>query len=338
MTLQERVEALLQLGTYLLESPSDLEVATRQAFLHNRWFSIENTTIAIESVARHFLSADNLKDWIATYPISDDITPQRVGIIMAGNIPMVGFHDMLCVFVAGHHAKIKLSDKDKILIPFCIKALSEIDERTAVYFEQVDRMKEIDVIIATGSNNSARYFKTYFGKYPNIIRKSRNGVAVLHGNESEEQLHELGKDIFTHFGLGCRNVSKFYVPRGYDFNNLYRMLLSYESVNHHNKYKNNYDYNLTILILNQVKHTQTSCVLLIESEVIASKIAELYYEYYDDVATLENSLSSRLEEIQCIVSEKKLNNLKTFPLGYAQRPSLSDYADGVDTMAFLVAL
>ena len=171
-------------------------------------------------------------------------------------------------------------------------------------------MKEIDAIIATGSNNSARYFKSYFGKYPHIIRRSRNGVGVLHGDESAEQLHELGKDIFTYFGLGCRNVSKLYVPKGYDFHKFYKMLLSYESVNHHNKYKNNYDYNLTILILNQVKHTQTSCVLLIESEVIASKIAELYYEYYDNTIELENSLASRAEEIQCIGVRNTLKIIK----------------------------
>lgn len=339
MTVQERIEVLIKLGERLLSNDEQLDLAIHQAYLNNKWFTKENSRKAIHSIAKQFLQKEVLTNWLKKYDLADTTpNPQKVGIIMAGNIPMVGFHDLLCVFITGHIAHIKLSDKDRFLIPYCIKTLIEIDARTQPYFKTIERLQNFDAVIATGSNNSARYFEAYFGKYPHIIRKNRNAVAVLNGTESTAELKALGNDIFAYFGLGCRNVSKLYLPKGYDFAALDEMFQFNHEICYHNKYKNNYDYNLTLLILNKIQHIQTSSVLLIESDSLTSRIAELYYEYYEDASDLNQKLTKKEGEIQCIVSKMELAYPNKFDLGQAQQPRLSDYADGVDTLAFLLEI
>ena len=264
---------------------------------------------------------------------------KRVGLVLAGNIPLVGFHDILCVFVAGHQSVIKLSDKDPFLLPMLLDFLKEIDAQTAAYFSTTtERLGGFDAVIATGSNNSARYFEAYFGKYPNIIRKNRNAVGILRGTETAEELRLLGNDILQYFGLGCRNVSKLYLPKGYNFTLLLETLHERNDIVLHDKYKNNFDYNFTLLILNKIKYESNGCLLMREAEEIASPISMVYYEFYDDLKGLSKTLQAKKEEIQLVVASSPIENLKTFNFGEAQKPSLSDYADGVDTLQFLINL
>ncbi len=338
MILKERIESLIQLGKELTPENERLQAVVNRTYHNNSWFTVENQWKAIEAIAHNFLKRDILESWIASYNIPDEpIHMKSVCLVLAGNIPLVGFHDILCVFVAGHKAKIKASDKDPFLIPFIIQNLTEINPLVKEYFELVQGiMKDFDTVIATGSNNSARYFEAFFGKYPHIIRKNRNAVAVLQGNETADDLMKLGEDVFTYFGLGCRNVSKIYLPRNYEFNPLLEALHEYREIVLHDKYKNNFDYQFTLLILNKVKYQGNGCILMIEIPEIASPIALLHYEYYDDFEMLQLELNGRKDDIQCVVSNTPVEGLPSFKFGEAQKPSINDYADGVDTMAFLL--
>jgi hypothetical protein len=254
---------------------------------------------------------------------------------MAGNIPLVGFHDWLAVIMTGHTAVIKLSEKDNALFPFLLERLKTIDERTTDWTIQVERLQDFDAVIATGSNNTARYFETYFAKYPHIIRKNRNSVAILTGAESDEDLKRLGIDIFRYFGLGCRNVSKLYIPKNYDLPHLLKVLDIYSDIQNHNKYRNNLDYNRALLLLNQMPHLTNDCIIFQENEALISRIGVIHYEYYDDTETLKEKLSKEKENIQCIVSALPIPPFKTILFGETQSPSLFDYPDEVDCIDFL---
>ena len=216
MNLEDRIKALVELGSFLAAKPPELDAAVRRAYAENRWFIPENSYASVEAIRKEFLSETALREWASHYDL-ENTKPRAVGLILAGNIPLVGFHDMLAVFMSGHIAKLKLSDKDSALMKLMVETLAQINPKTKAYLIIVGRLENFDAVIATGSDNTARYFETYFGKYPNIIRHNRNSVAVLTGKESLEELHALGRDIFTYFGLGCRNVSKIFVPQGYDF-------------------------------------------------------------------------------------------------------------------------
>ena len=339
MTLSERIDALSALGKRLIEPSEQLDAVVRRTAFNNAWFTAENQQKAILEIATHFLDKEKLEKWVEKYSFEAHLTPKRIGLVLAGNIPLVGFHDILCVFISGNIAKIKISDKDPYLLPYLLQVLKEIDPRTADFFQITERfLKDFDAVIATGSNNSARYFDAYFGKYPHIIRKNRNAVAILRGSETAEDLALLGEDVFTYFGLGCRNVSKIYVPQGYNFHPFLEAMHEYREIVMHDKYKNNFDYNFTILILNKIKHEANGCILMRESTYLASPIAMLYYEYYDDLTDLKINLWQRRDEIQLIVAKEKVEGLPSFYFGEAQKPSLSDYADGVDTLDFLIKL
>ncbi|MCP3927507.1 MAG: acyl-CoA reductase [Bacteroidetes bacterium] len=339
MNLKERIETLLQLGEHLRQEDDFLKAVMHQTYHNNKWFTIENQEDAVEAIAHQFLSEEKLQKWLEPYSLLDEGNSNfRVGLVMAGNIPLVGFHDLLCVFVAGFRARIKLSEKDKYLLPYIFKILESINPGTKQYFEIVETLSDFDAVIATGSNNSARYFESYFGKYPNIIRKNRNGIAVLTGNETQEELIAFGKDIFQFYGLGCRNVSKLYVPEGYAFELLLEALHEYKEIVLHSKYKNNFDYNYALYILNRIPYQANGCILLTENEAIPSRIASLHYEYYSDNKQLGEELHLKQTEIQCIVSKNDSFSLTTIPFGKAQQPELWDYADGVDTMEWLATL
>ncbi len=343
MTLTERLDLLAELGHYLRSGGDEaLASAIQQSFIENRWFTEENTRSALQALATSMLDAELLISWAAAYPITTHLHPQiTVGLVMAGNIPLVGFHDWLCVFVAGQRAKVKLSDKDKHLLPLLVQKMGTWNFESWEYTEFVpenEPLKGVDAIIATGSNNTARYFEQYFSKYPHVIRHNRNGIAVLNGQETIADLYALGRDIFTFFGLGCRNVSKLYVPRGYNFEPLLEALHEYRELIHHNKYKNNFDYNFTLYILNQMPYLNNGCLLLREDPSLQARIASVHYEYYDDVSTLEKALQTQQTDIQCIVSNMPLAGLAALPFGKTQEPGLADYPDGVDVMTFLTSL
>ena len=329
---------LNRLGDHLLGEDDFLRAIMNRSYHNNHWFTIANQERAVRSIAEEMLDRQKLDGWISAYDVKDPTDPKTVGLVLAGNIPLVGFHDWLCTFAAGHRAKIKLSEKDQFLMPYLIKLLTNYDERVADYVSFVEKLKGFDAVIATGSNNSSRYFEAYFGKYPHIIRKNRNAIGVLDGTETAKELEALGEDIFRYFGLGCRNVAKIYVPEGYDFDPLLEALHEFRDVILHTKYKNNFDYNYSIFVLNKVPYLANGCILLTENTAIASHIAGLYYETYSDRETLNRELAERADEIQCAVSHHPVPGVPTFGFGQAQQPALSDYADGVDTMNFLQSL
>lgn len=339
MTLEERIDLLTRLGESLQEDSEAYQAAVRLAGLHNGWFTKTNVKKALSEIQTAFLEPSILKTANQFYPkLEAGLDPQAIGLVLAGNIPAVGFHDILCVFLSGHKALIKPSSKDKYLIHFLIQSLYNLDERAKQYLEIVPMLKGMDAVIATGSNNSALYFEQYFSKYQHIIRKNRNAVAILDGNETDEELAQLGNDIFNYFGLGCRSVSKLYLAQDYDTNRLMKALDEFGDIMGHNKYKNNYDYNRSIYLLNQVPHLTNDCIMLLENENLVSRIATLHYETYTDEEALKNKILQQQEGTQCISTKLNLSWVDTVNLGYTQSPSLWDYADNVDTLDFLLNL
>lgn len=338
MNLPERIAVLSQLGDKLKEPNDYLEAVMHRTKYNNAWFTIENQQKAIDAIAENFLDGAHLEEWVNSYKLEEEVEPKTIGLVMAGNIPLVGFHDVLSVFISGHKSLIKLSDKDRFLLPYLIKLLGEFNASTAPYFQFTERLKDFDAVIATGSNNSARYFQTYFGKVPNIIRKNRNAIAILRGDETTEDLSLLANDIVQYFGLGCRNVSKIYVPEGYDFQLLLERLHEHRQIVMHHKYKNNFDYNLALLMMNRDIYWNNGCIIMMENKAIASKIAMLHFEYYKNTTDLSTELAIHKDSIQCIAAKEDVAGLETVAFGQAQHPRLNDYADGVDTLQFLSTL
>lgn len=332
MKIQYRIDLLADLGKYILSADELWMAAKEKAGLENGWFTPEFVQKATEQIATRFLSKDVLLQWAAAYQLPDEPAPQKqIGIVMAGNIPLVGFHDFLCVFISGHLALIKTSSKDNALIRHLTDKLIEWEPAVAQRVEYADMLKGCDAYIATGSNNSSRYFEYYFSKYPHIIRRNRTAAALLTGNEGPEELEQLADDVFLYFGLGCRNVTKLYVPREYDFLPLLTAFKKYNYLADHHKYKNNYDYNLALHILNNQFYMSSEALIIVETPSLFSPISQLHYEYYDQAADVVKALKGH-GELQCLVGRGYMG------FGQAQYPSLTDYADGVDTIAFLQSL
>ncbi|MEY4293227.1 MAG: hypothetical protein RIQ61_1625 [Bacteroidota bacterium] len=326
--INHKIELLTRLKDYMLSNDEDWLSIQSLAINKNSWFTQEHISGAIASIANNYLVKEDLIAWCAQYKLS--ASNKVLGIVMAGNIPLVGFHDFLCGFLAGYQLKIKLSSKDAILLPHLIAKLIHWDAALKSTIEIAEQLKDCDLYIATGSDNSARYFETYFSKYPSIIRKNRTSVAVLSGHETDEAIALLAKDVFQYYGLGCRNVTQLLVPKDYNFEPLLKAFNAYTYVMNHHKYKNNYDYHLAIYLLNKVPYMSNDCLLMVENDLPFSAVSVLHYKYYNTQQEVENYLHNN-ESIQCAVG----NNL--IPFGDAQNPSLHEYADGVDTMAFLTA-
>lgn len=353
-TLEKRISAFGHLGEYLgkvkpdvndnlqlnkSSNKSDLEKLIDEYNLYNPWFISSFVREACISLGES-LSASKLNQWLEPYRSRLD-SPEKirnVGVVMAGNIPLVGFHDFLCVLVSGNRFIGKLSSDDNKLFPLISQKLIEFEPEFEGYIELTEsKLENIEAMIATGSNNSSRYFEYYFGKYPHIIRKNRNGIAVLTGEETQNDMANLGRDIFLYFGLGCRNVSKVFVPAGYSFNKMLEALESYSFIGNHNKYCNNYEYYKSIFLINGVKHLDNGFLLVTQDNSYSSPPAVLYYEEYDSQSELIMKLSMDSQNIQCIVSSSK-DFPGAVPFGFAQKPQLWDYADGIDTMEFLLNL
>ena len=330
MKLQNRIELLLKLREYLVENGEEWQSVIHKASLQNGWFTTEFIYLGVQNIIEQFLEKDKLINWVSHYHLNDTIVPKNVGIVMAGNIPLVGFHDFLCVFICGHKQIIKLSTKDEVLLKHVVHKLCSWDVDVADYISFAPMLKGCDAYIATGSNNSARYFEYYFSKYPSIIRKNRTSVAVLKGDETPGTLEKLSDDIHTFFGLGCRNVTKIFVPAGYDFVPLLQSFHRYKYFADHHKYKNNYDYNLSIQIMNNRFYMTNESTLLVESDALFSPISQLNYSFYNEIEPVLSALKEN-NEIQCMAGVD-------IPYGQAQSPGLFDYADGIDTMQFLLTL
>ncbi|MCL5244410.1 acyl-CoA reductase [Cellulophaga sp. 20_2_10] len=347
--LEDRIVAFSKLGTLFAdyyeyasaekqiettnEWVSKLHDTVHSASLYNGWFTEENILFCLQSWSE-LLTEKNLNNWFKQYDLNT-LNNKRVAIIMAGNIPLVGFHDFLATILTGNTALIKLSSNDKILLPFVSSFLIEQLPSLAnaiVYIE--GRLENFDAVIATGSNNTARYFEHYFGKKPNIIRKSRNSIAVLTGNESKEQLEKLSEDVFRYYGLGCRSVSKLFVPKGYDFDSFFKAMYPKQDIIHHVKYANNYDYNKAVYLMSEFKILENGFLMIKEDPSYASPISSVFYEYYDTIEELKEKLNTDKDKIQCVVSNGLLDDEVAF--GKTQLPSLTDYADNVDTVEFLL--
>ena len=332
MILQERIELLGRLGQYMLTKNEDWEGVKERACRENPWFVPEFVEQSVKNIALNFLNATFLQEWVAKYQVPDNQpSPKTVGLVMAGNIPLVGFHDFLCVFISGHSVVIKTSSKDEVLIKHLVKKLYEWEITIQNTVSFAERLNNCDAYIATGSNNSVRYFDYYFGKYPHIIRRNRTSVAVLEGNETTEELDALSNDIQLYFGLGCRNITQLFVPEEYDFLPLLNALRKYEHFLDFHKYKHNYDYHLALLIMGNRYYMNNDSLVLTENASPFSPVSQVHYVFYDDKGQAEKGLENNTD-IQCIVGHGHI------PFGMAQSPSLNDYADAVDTMAFLAGL
>jgi hypothetical protein len=339
MTLSERVETLIKLGNKLADlTNDDIRSVVSNAYIANSWFTERNIDLALTAIRDQFLSEEVLRNFVFKYHLDDHIIPQKVGLILAGNIPLVGFHDLMCCYLSGHHCIVKLSDKDHILMQFVISELKSYNPKADRYITMVEKIKDYDAAIVTGSNNTAKHFEYYFKDVPHIIRKNRNSIAVLHGDENKETLQKLGEDIFSYFGLGCRNVSKIFVPKDYDITKLFEAFTPFKEVIHHNKYKNNYDYNVALNLLNKETFLQNELLILKEDTGIISRIGSIHYEYFDDIYQLCTWIQNHESEIQCVVSQKPLQDIQVVNIGETQCPSIDTYADGIDTMQFLLSL
>ena len=335
MNIEERIQAFVALGKKLAQLPAEEKQAwALQARAGNNWFTEESVEMAIQGIVG-YLQEDALRKWLAEYSFRD--SKKIVGVVMAGNVPAVGFHDMLCVLLSGHVLYAKLSSQDEVLPKKIAALLRDIEPRFASQLHFMERLNQAEAMIATGSDNSARYFKYYFGKVPHIIRQNRTSCAVLTGKEETQDFVKLGEDIFLYFGLGCRNVSKLYVPEGYDFTPFLDAIAPFKKVMDHNKYINNYDYNKSILLVNQVPHHDNAFLLLTENKALVSPVSMVYYEYYATEQDLAFQLELQRDKIQCVVAGDE-NIPGSIPFGQAQHPQVWDYADGVDTMQFLQSL
>ena len=349
MTLNERIDAFSNLGTFFGQFSSTSAVrnthipyqkefypkflkAIQNTVHQNGWFTEENIRYTFTQWST-LLTIQNLNSWLAKYALTDK-KPITVGIVMAGNIPLVGFHDFLCVLITGNSVKAKQSSDDSLLLPLIVEYLIALhpDFETQIVLTD-QRLNEIDAVIATGSNNTARYFEYYFRDTPSIIRKNRNSVAVLTGDETKVQLEALGEDIFRYYGLGCRSVSKIFVPESYNFDLFFQAIYPFRYLIEGTKYANNYDYNKAVYLMSNFKLLENGFLILKEDASFSSPIASLFYEYYDDINTLASTLLLKKEDLQCVVGE--LPGFSTIAYGETQRPSLHDYADGVDVIEFL---
>jgi hypothetical protein len=336
-TLENRIQALVHLGQFLQKglNNKEFDALFEQAYLHNNWFTHEFCHMSFQSLANHYFEEENIRKWLEAYTIADNKNMRKVGLILAGNIPLVGIHDIISVFVSGHTACIKLSKKDSILNKFIMEKLASYYTSSHNPFILTDELKDVDALIATGSDNSARYFDYYFKDKARIIRKNRSSVALLTGKESPEDLRKLETDIFSYFGLGCRNVSKLYLPRNYDLEILLKSFNNYNHFIDHHKYFNNYLYHKSIFTLNLDEHLDNGHLILKESEGMHSPLSVLFYTYYDDLEEVRQQLQQQQDQIQVMVAAPGILP-QAIPFGQSQQPALWDYADNVDTLNFLL--
>ena len=330
-----RIKAFSNLGTYLLDPTNSIEIeeVTQSARNQNGWFTPKNTLLSLESIARNYLAEAQLTEFAGHYV--EPANPKKIGVVMAGNLPAVGFHDALCVLLSGHHLLAKLSKDDTILMMYLLSTLQKLEPELAASITLVDRINQADAYIATGSDNTARYFEYYFASKPHVIRRNRTSVAVLSGEETDQERSGLLDDTLLYFGLGCRNVSKMFVPLGYDFTKLYESVESRRNeYAHHHRYFNNYEYNRAVLLVNATEHLDNGFLIFAPNEALVSPLSVVYYEEYSSLDSIREILAGQTEKIQCVVSNPSLIP-GGVPFGQAQSPGLSDFADGVDTMAFL---
>ena len=348
MDLQQRINAFVKLGDFLSQFSSEgfekkdhiehndlffegFKHQIKLAQEHNGWFTKENVVFALKGWSNQ-LTESNISKWLSTYTFHTE-NLKTIAIVMAGNIPLVGFHDFISVLISGQHVLVKQSSNDKHLLPFLAKYLEHVEPefKGRISFTET-KLDNFDAVIATGSNNTARYFEYYFKDKPSIIRKNRNSIAILTGNETEEELIALSEDIFRYYGLGCRNVSKLFVPKDYDFQAFFKAMYHWNPIIHQNKYANNYDYNKAVYLMSQFEMLENGFLMIKEDKSFSSPIATVFYEKYTSQDNLKDILNEKKDHIQCIVAKDFMDDEIKF--GETQLPSLWDYADNVDTISF----
>lgn len=335
LTVEERVKSFADLGEWFSDTSSEaFEILTQKAINGNSWFTPSHIQQAFQAWSE-VLTTDKMEQWLQAYTFAN--SPKKVGLVLAGNVPLVGFHDVLSTLISGHQALVKCASQDAVLIKATIDALAKNAPHLAKQVLWVDRLTDFDAVIATGSDNTSRYFEYYFAQHPHIIRKNRVSVAILNGKETAEEIKQLGKDIFTYYGLGCRNVAKIYVPEEYDLTQFIPHFDTFEQVLDHHKYRNNYDYNKSIYLVNREQHLDNGFLLFRETKDLVSPISVLFVERYKSEAQLSLNLAAQQDKIQCIVSQNG-TYAGSLPFGQAQQPELWDYADGIDTLDFLSSL
>ncbi|TCD00914.1 acyl-CoA reductase [Pedobacter psychroterrae] len=336
LNAEKLIIAFNKLSSYLADPDSALNILILSAQNNNAWFTADEVQRSLNAL-QQMLNANDLEAWFKDIKVTEN--PKRVGLILAGNIPMVGFHDVLSVLATGNITLIKLSSSDDKLLPLILAKLIEIEPLLEDRIVYIDRLKDFDAVIATGSNNTSRYFEYYFSKVPNIIRKNRSSVAVLTGEETTQEIAELGHDVFDYFGLGCRNVSKLYIPENYDIKHFFEPIESFKGIINHFKYNNNYDYNKSIYLVNLAPHFDNGFLLLKEDTAMSSPLAVLYFERYNNIEDVTTALKIEEDKIQCVVSKAPLSIAAgTVDFGHGQYPKLWDYADNVNTLDFLNSL
>lgn len=339
LTSHQRIESFARLGAYLGSKDAELQTRLQEAHFQNPWYTPDQVHFSVDAWSQ-LLEKEQLSHWIAPHlPVLEGSEDLQIGLILAGNIPLVGWHDILTCLMAGFRIQVKPASGDAGLTTHLLEALQAINPDFRSRISLVDRLQNYDAIIATGSNNSARYFEHYFSKVPHVIRKNRNGVAVLSGAESKDELQALGTDIFQYFGLGCRNVSKLYVPLDYEFTGFFQALEAFESLANHHKYRNNYDYYKSIYLVNGDPHLDNGFLLLKQDEALASPLGVVFFQHYDKREALHQELNARSEDIQCIVGRSDFHDIApVVPFGTVQHPGLDDFADGVSIFEFLKAV
>jgi len=346
-TIDQRIEAFHKLGELFYDISSKKENSKykkwitvfnkkiNEAYQYNKWFTTENCLLSFKNWSKE-LTTLKLSKWLNNYELKN-CSKKTIVIIMAGNIPLVGFHDFICAKILNYKCLIKMSSDDKILLPIVIDFLDFILPGFKKNIEFTNKpLKKFDGVIATGSNSSFKYFEYYFKKYPKILRKTRHSIAVLDGNESKENLIDLGNDIFNYFGMGCRSVSKIFVPKNYNFDLLFESLFEFKEVIKNNRYANNYDYNKAIYLMGEKKITENGFLILKKDKNLGSPIACLFYDTYNSIKEIEKYIDNNSEYLQCIVGNFKLSN--SIPLGSSQKPKIYDYADKIDTLNFLLKM
>ena len=346
-TIDQRIEAFHKLGEFFYDISTKKENSKykkwitvfnqkiNEAYQYNKWFTTENCLLSFKNWSKE-LTTLKLSKWLNNYELKN-CSKKTIVIIMAGNIPLVGFHDFICAKILNYKCLIKMSSDDKILLPIVIDFLDFILPGFKKNIEFTNKpLKKFDGVIATGSNSSFKYFEYYFKKYPKILRKTRHSIAVLDGNESKENLIDLGNDIFNYFGMGCRSVSKIFVPKNYNFDLLFESLFEFKEVIKNNRYANNYDYNKAVYLMGEKKITENGFLILKKDKNLGSPIACLFYDTYNSIKEIEKYIDNNSESLQCIVSNFKLSN--SIPLGSSQKPKIYDYADKIDTLNFLLKM
>lgn len=337
-TLKERIDALCLLGKHLQQEDDYLDAVIHQCAHNNLWLTKENCQYAIQAIATEYLNREAIEKWVAKYFIDDKIDKKTIGLIFSGFSPLECFHDFLCAFVMGHKSLVVLDDRDKFLFPYLVKLLVRFDDRSGTLVEVVENLKSFDAVILNGKTDKLESFEQYFSSYPNLIRRPQNAVAILDQSESLEELDLLADDVFTYFGLNKRNVSKLYLPKDYDFNPVMETFHERNRIVLHGKYKNNFDFNYAICLLNSQKIVANGCIILTENEDTRSRISGLHYEFYEDKTDLINKLKSKETYISNICSKLDLPEFELTPFGRSLKPTLDQYFGKQDTIHFLLSL